>query len=302
MKDQNLNQLLDELLEIGILDVLGTELSPSTEERKQEVAQLVSRNTMPDDLKTLLARAHGAYVSSISLFTLDELEDVNGEQDYLFTYIPSAVFFASDGGDGFFFVDTGPSLGHGEGAVFWVYRGKVVPSQCVPCGESITAFLQSLAQNQEVWKGSSLEERAISSMLQTLEAHRKQWDGQNVAKLMEIIKVSDRYNIRIPKVLEKLLRRSNGIVFTKPGITLWDTSKIHPVEGEFSNGNRPLALLMGEDQASHRYAITHRVKPQDVPQGWPYLEGHAVKLTSGQPLEQAESMGYLPDLVASWLG
>jgi hypothetical protein len=302
MSEVDLNQLLDEMLEMGLLDIIGSELSPPTAEREEDVAQLVSRNPMPDDLKTLLARAHGAYVGSINLFTLDELEDVNNLQDFLFTYIPSAVFFASDGGDGFFFVDTDDSLGCGEGAVFWVYRGGVRPNRCVFCGRDLIEFLTSFLDEEEVWKNPSLEEQAIGKMLVALDAKQDQWIGSAGARLMDVIGISDRYNLRAPKVLDKLLRKSNGIVFTAANSTLWSTEMIKPVESAFSTGDRPLALLIGEDKAGNQYAITHYTDPSEVPQGWPYLEGRVARLTPGRPLEEAQSLGYLPDVVLEWLG
>ena len=113
MTEKPVSQSLDELLE---MDILGSWLSLETEERKEAVAQLVPRNPMPEDLKTILARAHGAYVSSINLFTLDKLDDVNNVQETFFTHMPSVIFFASDGSDGFFFVDTDGSLGQESGA------------------------------------------------------------------------------------------------------------------------------------------------------------------------------------------
>jgi hypothetical protein len=300
MNEEDLWLILSELLEMGTLDIVGGELSPPTLERKDEVAQLVSAS-VPDRLKTLLAAAHGAYLGSISLFSLDELEDVHRAQDHLFTYMPSVIFFASDGGDGFFFIDPDNALGQGEEAIFWVYRGSTVPKNSVPCGENLEAFLTSLAQGEEVWKGSSLEERAIARMLETLDAHQDRWTGKQGAGLSDVLDIADRHQLRAPKVLEKLLRRSNGAVFLPVGIRIWEAQEIKRLECASLDGYQPLALLIGEDEAGNAYAITHRDRPADVPHGWPCLEGWVIRLPAGQLLEEAETLGYLPDLVIEWL-
>jgi hypothetical protein len=300
MNGEDLWPILNELLEIGTLDIVGGKLSPPTPERKDEVAQLVPAS-MPDRLKTLLAAAHGAYLGSINLFSLDELEDVHRAQDHLFTYMPSVIFFASDGGDGFFFMDPDNTLGQGEGAIFWIYRGSTVPKNSVPCGEDLEAFLTSLAQGEEVWKGPSLEERAIAQMLETLDAHRDRWTGRQGAGLSDVLDIADRHRLRAPKVLEKLLRRSNGVVFLQVGIRIWGAQKIKRLEGTSLDGYQPLALLIGEDESGNAYAITHRDRPADVPQGWPCLEGWVIRLPAGQLLEEAETLGYLPDLVIEWV-
>jgi hypothetical protein len=303
MNTGDLNHLLDRMIEAEVLDIVGGALSPPTEAVKEEVAQLVPRNPMPENLKTLLARAHGAYLGgwSVSLFTLDELEDVNNRQDSLFTYVPSAIFFASDGGDGFFFVDTANRLGRGDEAVFWVYRGGVVPPRCVPCGRNLVAFLTSFLRGEKVWKGPSLEELAIDRMLEALDTYQDRWTGGTGAKLGDIIRVADRNSLRLPQVLQKLLRRSDGIVFPRTGVTVWGTEAIQRLDLTFSGGYRPRAYLMGQDSRGNPLAITLDDDPARVPSGWPYLEGWLVPLISGRPAQEAQTWGYLPELVLAWL-
>ncbi|MBN1656854.1 MAG: SMI1/KNR4 family protein [Anaerolineae bacterium] len=300
---RNIDNLIDEMIKAEVLDIAGGELSPATEELKEEIAQLISRNLMPDDLKTLLARAHGAYVGgwSVNLFSLHDLEDVNNVQESLFAYIPSAIFFASDGGDAFFFVDADGSLGSGAGAVFWIYRGAVVPNLCVPCGSDVINFLASFMRGEEVWKGPSLEEMAIATMLEALATRSDCWTGKAGARLMDILEAARRHGIKLPGVLKELLRRSNGLVFQRAGITVWGTEKIERLETPFSSGYLPLAYVMGEDRVGHCYAITLLDVPTNVPRGWPYLEGYVARLAPDQPLEAAEPLGYLPNLVIEWL-
>ncbi|MBN2389775.1 MAG: SMI1/KNR4 family protein [Anaerolineae bacterium] len=268
MRETDLWAMLNELLEDGVIDIVGDALSPPTAERKAEVAELVPR-PMPESLQTLLAAAHGACVGSINLFTLDELEDVHHAQDYLFTYLPSVIYFASDGGDGFFFMDPDDGLGQGTEAIFWVYRGSAVPNESVFYGRDLGAFLISLAQDEEVWDASSLEQAAISRMLAALDARQDRWSDAPGARLGDVLDIADREGLRAPKCLEKLLRKSNGLVFPGTGVTVWATSTIKRVEATFSDGYQPLALLMGEDKAGNTVAITHRDHPSHVPAGWP---------------------------------
>lgn len=300
MREADLWSTLNELLEDGVVDIVGDALSPPTAERKEEVAELVS-HPMPESLQTLLAAAHGACVGSINLFTLDELEDVHHAQEYMFTYLPSVIYFASDGGDGFFFIDPDNSLGQGAEAIFWVYRGSAVPNESVFCSRNLDAFLTALAQDEQVWNGPSLEQAAISRMLAALDARQDRWTGAPGARLGDVLDIADREGLRAPKCLEKLLRKSNGLIFAEAGVTVWATSAIKRVEATFSDGYQPLALLIGEDKAGNTVAITHRDHPAHVPAGWLCLEGHVVRLVSGRPLEEAVTLGRLADVVVKWL-
>jgi hypothetical protein len=290
----DLAQLLDEMESERVWDALN----PPCEEKN--LARIALRNPLPDDLKTLLVRAHGAKLGDLSIFTLQEFEDVNILQDSYLVNMPSAVFFGSDGGDGFFFVDTDGSLGRGREAVFWGDRGAMLPDLCVPCGDNLESFLSPLIRGEKVWKGPNLEECAVEAMVKALPDKRNQWIGCAGADLKTIFRIKNQCKVGAPSVLKELLGQSNGITFLKTGITFRKAEAIAPVGVDAESG-LPFALLIGDDEEGNQYVITTGI-PTNLPQGWPTLAGRVVRLTPGRPLEEAQPLGYLPDVVLEWLG
>ncbi len=122
-----IDQLLDATVENGDWDTtLDTLCGNWEDEWRTAIARSVGRDpaAIPDEFVPFYARDWGAKlaIGNIYVFTPYVIENVHQEQDFLFEHIPGALFFASDGGDGFFFIDTDGSLGCGKDAVFWGSR------------------------------------------------------------------------------------------------------------------------------------------------------------------------------------
>jgi hypothetical protein len=293
-----LAQLLAEMKSNKAWDYVNPRLCGET-----EVARIAARlpNPMPRDLQTLFTKACGAVLGNLAIFSLSTLESVNTRTSHLFTRMPSAIFFGSDGGDGFFFVDTDGSLGCGREAVFWGDRGAMSPDRSVFCGDDLAGFLSTLIEGEEVWYGPSQQKRAVKKMMDALDADRDRWVGKVGADLKVLFTFkADRGGVAIPKVLGEFLRYTDGAGFPGSGVSIWGIEDIMPMDVRRTEGDLPFALLIGEDEAGNQYTITTGVS-KNLPEGWPILEGRIVRLLPDQPLEQAEVLGYFPDVIVSWL-
>jgi hypothetical protein len=205
-----------------------------------------------------------------------------------------------DEGSGIFFIDTDGSLGRGMGAVFWCDRSAMIPDICKPCADDVVNFLSNVVEGQDPRKEPDLSQLALETMFKQLNSKHNYWHGSLGANSNAIFKAKKRCNARIPTVLQELLQYANGITFTHPSVTLKDTNTIIPIKcGVRENDSYP-ALLIGEDANGNQYGIT-TLSWSDLPGVRPLWEGRVIRLAPGQPLEQAEILGFLPDVVLSWL-
>lgn len=304
---EDMNHLLDTMIEEGAWDSDLATLSGHWREAWEEtISEAVDREEIdiPEDFVTFYARTCGAKFSigNIYVFSLYVLEDVHQKQDWLFKHIPSALFFASDGGDRFFFIDTDGSLGQGKGAVFLGARGSMRPDWCIPCGRSLEAFLEAVMANKEVWKGPKLEALAVEKMIAALQTQKHRCRTHPGARLKEVFAVLHKFDVRAPKVLQALLRYSNGIVFTDADVTIWPAASIRALDiVESSDDRAPLALLIGENASGALYAITTDMIMSKKAEDWPERVGHIVRVTTADPTTPLDSLGYLPEVVVRWL-
>ena len=130
---------------------------------------------LPPEVAALYVRTDGGSVGTVDLFTLDELTDANKRRP---KGLAKATFFASDGADGFFFVDGGNALKHGATSIYWFERGTTVLKGAVRCAGSLAEFLRMLAAGQRPWSGPSLAAVNIDGMIAKLEATRDRWTGR----------------------------------------------------------------------------------------------------------------------------
>jgi len=255
-------------------------------------------NTPPPSMRALYDFSNGGYLGDVAIFVLFELQNVN-QQQHLFETFPSAVFFASDGGDGFFMIDTGNDLGFGADHIYWCDRSALQRDHCVPCGESLVEFLRIVARGDRPWDGDTIRQIGVQQMAQTLDAHTGQWISNPPATFGEVRQAGQQVGAAIPVVLRELLKLSNGITFGGSGVTVAPAAQLIGLGQPVTEANLSPAVLFARDAAYH-YALTTGVWSEQS--GVPALgEGYVLRFRLGQSLEQAEVIGWLPDIVQRWL-
>jgi hypothetical protein len=204
------------------------------------------------------------------------------------------VFFASDGGDGFFAIDTQAKLKHGIGAVYWADRGSAALRSWIYCAASFAAFLEALGVGAKPWKASSLAQVDLDAMAAAFAKHHDRWTGGAPLGPAETIDAGRRVNVRFPRELNAVLETANGIEVPDVGLSLFDRDSITAVEGSIRDNGRPGALWIGKDTDGNRYALTMI--------GWRDSEGsEVVRVGPGQSAETAPIIGQLAAVVVAWL-
>ncbi len=255
-------------------------------------------NTPPPDLRALYAFSNGGYLGDVAIFVLFELQNVN-QQPALFGSFPSAIYFASDGGDGFFMIDTGDDLGFGVNCIFWCDRSALQRDYCVPCGVSLVGFLQSVARGERPWDGDTVRKLGVRHMQQALEAHAGQWIASPPATPGEVRRAGQQAGAAVPVVLRDLLLISDGITFGGSGVTIASAAQLIGLGEPVTEANLSPAVLFARDAVFH-YALTTGVwnEQAGVP---PTGDGYVLRFRLGQSLDRAENIGWLPDVVGRWL-
>src|SRR5262249_7449348 len=103
------------------------------------------------ELRELYRRADGGTLGGIDIFKLHEVEDVNFLQGYRDVF-PGAVFFASDGGGWFFFIDTNDAVRFGAGAIVWMDRSAAERKFCRYVAASLDELLSALLASDWPWQ------------------------------------------------------------------------------------------------------------------------------------------------------
>jgi hypothetical protein len=160
------------------IDELGERLNlggPAGAEKIAEAEGVLVR-PMPEALKVLYRRGDGGAIGShVDIFDLTDFRDVNLKRaEHPADYLPSAVYFASDGSDGFFFIDTDGSLGEGKDAVLWADRARRTPADAIPCAPNLATFLRLAVAGEKPWLGASLRKIAIARMKATFATGTRQ--------------------------------------------------------------------------------------------------------------------------------
>jgi hypothetical protein len=196
-----------------------------------EVVASVARPT-PPELEQLLRRASGASAAvaegEFDVFDLDAFQEVNTDDQY--RGLPAATFFGSDGGDGFFFLDSDGSLGEGKGAVFLGDRGSMTPGSSKLCARDLPSFLHALKQDPLPWTGApNLQKRQIGRMRTALSGHADAWSAGGAASPRALLDARDRLGVNLPLELETLLGIANGLKVPRAGVSLLALDAIQPM-------------------------------------------------------------------------
>lgn len=296
------NSLLDELEQSGFFD---PGLAADEPAAALQLAGHVAARRIPAEVLLLLQRGGGAYLGKSPLYLLPASEwlDVHTRQPHLFEDLPSAVYFAADGGDGFLFLDADGRLGQGSGAVLWVDRGSALPESCILCAPNLAQFLAAVQRGEKPWKGLKLPQLQARQMVERLQAARAagQVQAGPGAELSDLLLTQIRLNLMMPEVLEKLLSFGNGVEFRSARVHLWRVDELQAVAAGAAAGRTPPAYLIGRDADDNLLALSLRSRTGSVPPGWPVRDGILVRLMPGQGLQGAQTLKSLPEMVEEWL-
>jgi hypothetical protein len=250
---------------------------------------------LPGFLRELYTRTGGGTVGRVDVFDLDELEDVNLHQRGYGEALPSALFFASDGADGFFFVDGSGTLGHGTGAVYWVSRGGVRPDLCRYCAADVPSFLRDAAEGKVTWTGKALRQDPSLDVRELLAAYRDRYGGRSPPKgAWAPGEAGRRLGVRLPDALADLLDTSDGLRIDRAGVTVFPAAQITAVPAIVDAEGRPELLWFAEEDNGRRWAVA--TGP------WRKLqEGDVVSVNPGEDPAQAPRKGPLAAVLARWL-
>lgn len=246
---------------------------------------------LPIELEQFYARSDGADIGDVSIFHIDdELIDANTARSR--TTRPY-VFFASDGGDGFFAIDTQGKLKRGVGAVFWADRTSSTTRSWIWCARDLSTFLVAIGAGSQPWKQGSLAQVDLDAMAAAFAARSDRWHGGAPLELGDTFDAGIRVGVRFPTELDALLAVGNGITIPGVGLTLFDRDSITAVQGAVAD-DMPGALWIGKDTAGSRYALTMI--------NWRGSEGsEVVRVGPGESAETAPIIGQLAAVVVAWL-
>ncbi|MEO6772032.1 MAG: SMI1/KNR4 family protein [Kofleriaceae bacterium] len=277
---KSLDQIISTIADLG---------GPTTDAQRSRARENVKN--LPIELEQFYARADGADVDDVSIFMIDdELIDANRQRT---PSLRPFVFFASDGGDGFFAIDTQGKLNRGIGAVFWADRSSSNTRSWIYSARTLGEFLEAVVAGQKPWKAPSLSQVELSEMAAAFAAHRDRWTGGPPLGLAETVAAGRRVNVRFPRELNAVLETANGVEIPAVGVTLYDRDKITAVDGAIANG-RTGALWIGEDDIGNRYALSIR--------DWRGPDGsEVVRVAPGGSAETAPIIGQLAAVVVAWL-
>jgi hypothetical protein len=261
------------------------EPNPAPAEGALDRATRTVKAPMPAELRAIYERANGATVGQVDVFTLGEYEDVNKT---LAKKMRFATFFASDGSDGFFFVDRDDALHRGQGAVFWVDRGHVARGECIPCGVALYPFLLSAGAGLVTWDGPRLKEDSGGRLKAALAKHAAHVEARPPAAMADLLRASDRVGVFLPESLRQFLRVADGLV--AGDVTLFGCASVQASE-ERSPSGHPVAVWFGERAGGIRYAAS--VVDWRDEEG-----GRTVVVAPGQKLADAPLRAPVVDFVA----
>jgi hypothetical protein len=271
-------------------------LSAPTSDSELAAARRAVGRQIPAELEEYWRR--GGFASSIgqiNFFSRKDFLDVAHERKlHPADHLPSAIYVASDGGDGWFFVDADGSLGHGAGAVFWTDRALRIPSRIVPVGETIARFLAAIGAGRRPWSGPNLRAIEMTTLKAALDRHRDRWRGSPPVEKEALRDASERIGARFPVELEELLGIADGMALPDAGVTIYSQDYLAPVDGTLDRHGQPGAIWFAEEPSGARFAVT-------LP-GWREPDGgQVIRVQPEQGLQQTPLLGPLPRVIVKWL-
>jgi hypothetical protein len=250
---------------------------------------------LPPVLGALYAEAAGGSVGHVDVFDLDELEDVNLRPGGYAQALPSALFFASDGADGFFFVDQSGALGKGDGAVFWMSRGGARPDLCRHCARDAASFLLDASEGKITWAGKSLAQEAAIDVRDLLAARRDRFQGRPLQQgSWAPGEAGKRLGVRLPDALADLLDTADGLRVERAGVTVHPAAGVAAVPAVVDPDGYPALLWWAQEDGGRRWAVA--TGP------WRDLqEGDVVAVAPGEDPARAPRQGTLAAVLTRWL-
>ena len=245
----------------------------------------------PDEIRDLYQLADGLDLGRVEVFTLEELADVN-TQPVLRRGLRAPLFFASDGGDGFFFLDTTASLVE-RNQVVWANRGLPYPDFAVPCGADLAGFLERASAGEEPWLADTFEERWVAAVGAFLD-RTDRYQARPPSTVEEFMAARQRCGVRFPALLSALLERTDGLAIPPAGVELHGVAAVAPVEETRDDDGRPGALWIGQRAATgERFAMSLL--------GWRGLgAGVVVAVAPGVAPTDGVLLGPLPQALDRW--
>lgn len=253
----------------------------------------------PAEVRALFEYSDGGYIQDVEIFTLLEMQQVNAERRY-FADFPSAVFFAGDGGDGWFFIDAADDMGHGVGAIFWCDRASMTWGRCIPCSDSLPEFLLAVNGGETPWfDRADLIRQSTNDMLAALDAQQDSWLPNAPATIDDIYDASTRVGYMLPYPLKMLLQKSNGMIFSRSGVVIANAGEFIGLGGIPDTTEAPPLILFAQQQHV-QYAVTTHTW-QSLKGVEPVGEGFVVGFVAGQLITQAKVLGWLAYVIEEWL-
>jgi hypothetical protein len=243
----------------------------------------------PPEIRELYLLAEGLEIGLVAVFTLAELADVN-TQPGLREYLGAPFYFGSDGGDGFFYVDTIGAWAP-RGAIVWADRASPLPNDCIPCGSGLVAFLADVAAGAEPWDSPTNDDRWVEEVAEFL-GRRDAYVGERAPDIDEVVAAVGRCGTRFPAVLDALLERTNGLAMPRAGVVLYRAAEIEPIGPARGAHTLVEALWIGAREGA-RFALSLA--------GWRGLAGGVVvEVVDGTAPSAGKVLGVLPHALAAW--
>ncbi|HSN26649.1 MAG TPA: SMI1/KNR4 family protein [Kofleriaceae bacterium] len=265
----------------------------------------------PPALRTAYAVLAGTTIEpddgpEIDVFDLHELADVHRQTGYRET-LPGALFFASDGGSGWYFVDTDGEVGGERGAVLWADRSAASRGNCRRVADDVAGFLRAAARGKlhPHVAAASIDDEEAGDLAELLDATREAWVSGGIGKdFVELMTsgVSRRLGCNVTGELGQLYEITDGLTVRRAKAEIWPAGRIERADAKdglpehpFENNLFPTGFWIGEHQGSRLlYCIGLTT--------WRGLaDGMVVAVAQGQPPDAGVVLGRLTTLVRRWL-
>ena len=199
------------------------------------------------ELRTMYEAWNGGSVGEVNVYDLADVAEVNPD---LREAIPFGLFFGDDGRDGAFFVDLDGSLGQ-AGAIYWTNRGRLVPADSIPVGDSLSDFLESAG------RGRAPVERYVDPRIEGLTISARRSNGIATAgsrtgfcprrEVMDGLRAAK----SMPREMHNLQRAVGSPRFPGVGVAILPMDGMTPVEGAIDAEGDPARAVVCKGPGCH---------------------------------------------------
>ena len=248
----------------------------------------------------------------VEVFDAHELVDVNLSQPGYRKELPTALFFASDGASGFYYIDVDGSVDGKVGAVLWGDRSAMTREQSVPTAASLAAFVRAAraGKHHPLRRRPSIGDRDLVDLEALLAEHAADWEPTGPGRSLFFSQIVHTLQCRVTGELDKLYEIADGLRITGrvagQGARIVPSDELaradaqdglpeRPLEGSLPPCTFPTGFWIGEHEGRRLLRCVGLT-------GWRGLqEDTIVSVAPGQHPDSGIVLGRLSNVLRAWL-